>query len=70
MNDFGSTNTRTSLELEDAIALARLRVEPDVVAQPGASAALHAQAASRLRSGEMFSFAMAVRMRARAFSVT
>ena len=41
-------------ELEDAVALARLRVEADVVAQARASAALHAQAQSALLGRNAF----------------
>src|SRR5579864_1880562 len=35
-------------ELEDAVALARLRIETDVVAQAGTSSALHAEAQAAL----------------------
>ena len=35
-------------ELKNAVALPRLRVEPNVIAQPGTSAALHAEAQSAL----------------------
>ena len=42
------------VELEDAVALARLRVEADVVAQPRTSAALHTQAQSALLGRDAF----------------
>ena len=41
-------------KLEDAVTLARLRVEANVVAQPGASAALHAKTQSALLGRDAF----------------
>jgi len=41
---FGIDEHAHVTELEDAVAFPRLRVEANVVAQPGTSAALHAEA--------------------------
>ena len=54
MNDFGSTNTRTSPNWKMRSPLARLRVEADVVAQARTSAALHAQAQPALFGRDAF----------------
>ena len=53
------------VKLEDAVAFARLRVEADVVAQPGTAAALHAQAQAALLGRNAFLRHRAANLRAR-----